>query len=132
MGIICRVPLASGLLTGRYDASTAFGANDHRSYNRNGEAFDKGETFSGVDYELGLQAVEQLKALFGTGDLIPYALRWVLMQEAVTTVIPGASKTGQVRSNVRAAELPALTPQQMDGVRAIYDRYIRPSVHDNW
>lgn len=132
VGIICRVPLASGLLTGRYHAATTFGANDHRSYNRNGEAFDKGETFSGVDFNLGLEAVEQLKALFQTEDLIPYALRWILMQEAVTAVIPGASKTAQVLSNVRAAEFPALTPQQMEGVRAIYDRYIRPSVHDHW
>lgn len=132
VGIICRVPLASGLLTGRYNAATTFGANDHRSYNRNGEAFDKGETFSGIDFNLGLEAVEQLKALFQTEDLIPYALRWILMQEAVTAVIPGASKTAQVLSNVRAAELPALTPQQMEGVRAIYNRYIRPSVHDHW
>lgn len=132
VGIICRVPLASGLLTGRYHAATTFGANDHRSYNRNGEAFDKGETFSGIDFNLGLEAVEQHKALFQTEDLIPYALRWILMQEAVTAVIPGASKTAQVLSNVRAAELPALTPQQMEGVRTIYDRYIRPSVHEHW
>ena len=132
VGILARVPLASGLLTGHYSKNTTFGAGDHRSYNRNGEAFDKGETFSGVDYDLGLKAVEELKKLFGTDDLIPYALRWILMHDTVTSVIPGASKREQVLSNVRAAQLPALTKEQMDGVTAIYDRYIRESVHSNW
>ena len=132
IGILARVPLASGLLTGRYTKDTRFGQNDHRSYNRNGEAFDKGETFSGVDYEQELRAVAELKKLFGTEDLIPYALRWILMQEAVSAVIPGASRPEQVRANVKAAQLPALSPEQMEGVRAIYDRYIRASVHPNW
>ena len=132
IGILARVPLASGLLTGRYTKDTRFGQNDHRSYNRNGEAFDKGETFSGVDYEQGLRAVAELKKLFGTEDLIPYALRWILMQKAVSAVIPGASRPEQVRANVKAAQLPALSPEQMEGVRAIYDRYIRASVHPNW
>ena len=132
IGILARVPLAGGLLTGRYTKDTRFGQNDHRSYNRNGEAFDKGETFSGVDYEQGLRAVAELKKLFGTEDLIPYALRWILMQEAVSAVIPGASRPEQVRANVKAAQLPALSPEQMEGVRAIYDRYIRASVHPNW
>lgn len=132
VGIITRVPLASGLLTGRYDKNTKFGENDHRTYNRNGESFDKGETFSGVDYELGLTAVEELKKLFNTDDLIPYALRWILMHDAVSTVIPGASRKEQVLSNVRAAELPELTKEQMDGVQNIYDKYIRSSVHNNW
>lgn len=132
ISILARVPLASGLLTGRYTKDTRFGQNDHRSYNRNGEAFDKGETFSGVDYEQGLRAVAELKKLFGTEDLIPYALRWILMQEAVSAVIPGASRPEQVRANVKAAQLPALSPEQMEGVRAIYDRYIRASVHPNW
>ncbi len=132
IGIIARVPLASGLLTGKYSSGTVFGEKDHRSYNRNGEAFDKGETFSGVDYELGLQAVEELKQLFGTSDLIPYALRWILMHDAVSVVIPGASKTEQVASNVRAAQIPALTQEQMDGVQKIYDRYLRASIHNNW
>lgn len=132
IGILARVPLASGLLTGRYTKDTRFGQNDHRSYNRNGEAFDKGETFSGVDYEQGLRAVAELKKLFGTEDLIPYALRWILMQEAVSAVIPGASRPEQVHANVKAAQLPALSPEQMEGVRAIYDRYIRASVHSNW
>ena len=132
ISILARVPLASGLLTGRYTKDTRFGQNDHRSYNRNGEAFDKGETFSGVDYEQGLRAVAELKKLFGTEDLIPYALRWILMQEAVSAVIPGASRPEQVRANVKAAQLPALSLEQMEGVRAIYDRYIRASVHPNW
>lgn len=132
IGILARVPLASGLLTGRYTKDTVFGKEDHRSYNRNGEAFDKGETFSGVDYDLGLKAVEELKKLFGTEDLIPYALRWILMHDAVSAVIPGASKREQVLANVKAAELPSLTPEQMAGVRTVYDRYIRPSVHGNW
>lgn len=132
IGIISRVPLASGLLTGRYNQNTTFGANDHRTYNRNGEAFDKGETFSGVDYNLGLQAVEELKKLFGTEDLIPYALRWILMHKAVSVVIPGASKVEQVYSNVRAAGLPELSQEQMDGVKAVYDKYIKESVHANW
>lgn len=132
IGILARVPLASGLLTGRYTKDTVFGKGDHRSYNRNGEAFDKGETFSGVDYELGLKAVEELKKLFHTENLIPYALRWILMHDAVSAVIPGASKREQVLSNVRAAELPALTQEQMEGVSGIYDQYIRDSVHKNW
>ena len=132
IGILARVPLASGLLTGRYTKDTVFGAGDHRSYNRHGEAFDKGETFSGVDYELGLSAVAELKKLFNTEDLIPYALRWILMNETVSAIIPGASKTAQVASNVRAAELPELTDEQMAGVREIYNRLLRASVHASW
>lgn len=132
VGIITRVPLASGLLTGKFTASTTFGPNDHRSYNRNGESFDKGETFSGVDYDLGLKAVAELKELFHTDNLSPYALRWVLMNDAVSVVIPGASKASQLVSNIQAAQLPPLTQEQMDGVQAIYDKYIRASVHNNW
>lgn len=132
VGILARVPLASGLLTGRYTKDTVFGKEDHRSYNRNGEAFDKGETFSGVDYERGLQAVSALKKLFGTEDLVPYALRWILMHDAVSAVIPGASRAEQLLSNVKAAELAPLTTEQMNGVAAIYDQYIRASVHSNW
>lgn len=132
IGIIARVPLASGLLTGKFTKSTSFGANDHRSYNRNGEAFDKGETFSGVDYSLGLKAVDELKHLFHTEDLSAYALRWILMHDAVSAVIPGASKTSQLLSNIRASQLPALTQTQMDGVQRIYDQYIRDSVQNNW
>lgn len=132
VGIIARVPLASGLLTGRYTKDTVFGAKDHRTFNRQGESFDKGETFSGVDYALGLEAVSELKKLFQTEDLIPFALRWILMFDAVSTVIPGASNSNQVLSNIRAAELPALTIEQMNGVKEIYDRYIRESVHPLW
>lgn len=132
VGIIARVPLASGLLTGRYNAFTQFGKDDHRTFNRNGEAFDKGETFSGVDYQLGLQAVEELKALFGTEDLIPYALRWVLMNEAVSTVIPGASKVSQVITNAAVDNFPPLTENEMQKVEDIYNRLIRPSVHHLW
>ncbi|MDD0824326.1 aldo/keto reductase [Mannheimia sp. AT1] len=132
VGIIARVPLASGLLTGRYNANTVFGKDDHRTFNRQGEAFDKGETFSGVDYQLGLQAVEELKALFGTEDLIPYALRWVLMHDAVSTVIPGASKVSQVVSNAAVDTFPELTQAQMQKVEEIYNRLIRPSVHHLW
>lgn len=132
VGIITRVPLASGLLTGKYTASTTFGPNDHRSYNRNGEAFDKGETFSGVDYDQGLKAVAELKELFHTDNLAPYALRWILMNDAVSVVIPGASKASQLVSNIQAAQLPPLTQEQMDGVQAIYDKYIRSLVHDLW
>lgn len=132
VGILARVPLASGLLTGRYTKDTVFGQNDHRNYNRNGQFFDKGETFSGVDYEVGLQAVAELKKLFNTEDLIPYALRWILMHDAVSAVIPGASKQQQVLSNVVPAELPPLSTEQMNGVADIYNRYLRASIHQNW
>ncbi len=132
IGILARVPLASGLLTGRYGPDTVFAKHDHRSYNRNGEAFDKGETFSGVDYALGLCAVEELKKLFRTEDLAPYALRWILMHEAVSAVIPGASRQEQVLSNIRAASLPPLSREQMEGVAGIYDRHVRNVVHSRW
>lgn len=132
VAIIARVPLASGLLTGAYNESTTFGAQDHRTYNRNGEAFDKGETFSGVNYQNGLNAVAELKKLFATENLVPYALKWILMFDAVSTVIPGASKSSQVVSNVKAAQIPDLTQAQMDGVMEIYNRYIKAEVHNQW
>lgn len=132
VGIIARVPLASGLLTGKFTKETTFGQHDHRTYNRNGEAFDKGETFSGVDFESGLQAVEALKELFGTSEIIPYALKWILMHDAVTSVIPGASNSRQVTSNIAAASVPDLTAAQMAGVKKIYDKYIRSQVHQYW
>lgn len=132
VGIIARVPLASGMLTGLYTKDTQFGVKDHRFFNRNGESFSKGETFSGVDYELGLQAVEELKKLFQTENIIPYALRWILMHEEVSVVIPGASKASQVISNVEVTNLERLTSEQMDGVKAIYDKYIKESVHSMW
>ncbi len=132
VGIIVRVPLASGLLTGKYHENTTFNPNDHRTYNRNGEAFDKGETFSGVDYHLGLKAVNSLKALFKTENLAPIALRWILMFDAVSTVIPGASHPDQVVHNVTAMNLPPLTDEEMEGVKTIYETYIKDSVHHLW
>ena len=107
VGILARVPLASGLLSGKYDKSTTFGSDDHRHFNRDGEAFDKGETFSGVDYDKGLAAVEELKKLLhANDDLYAYALRWVLMFDAVSCVIPGASRVSQAINNMKALELP--------------------------
>lgn len=132
VGIICRVPLASGLLTGKFSTKSVFGQSDHRNFNRNGESFDKGETFSGVDYELGIDAVKEIKQLFGTDQLTMFALRWILMQDAVSCVITGASSAEQIKENVKAAELPALTEAQMIGVRTIYDKYIRNPVHYLW
>jgi aryl-alcohol dehydrogenase-like predicted oxidoreductase len=133
IGIIVRVPLASGLLSGKYSRATQFGSGDHRHFNREGAAFDKGETFSGVDYETGLKAVEELKALFpADADLAAWALRWVLMFPEVSTVIPGASRAKQVQPNLDAAKLRALTSAEMEGVKAVYDKYIKQSVHPQW
>jgi aryl-alcohol dehydrogenase-like predicted oxidoreductase len=132
-GIIVRVPLASGLLSGKMTPNTDFGPDDHRTFNRNGEAFDKGETFSGVNYNLGLTAVEELKQLFpGQEALAAWALRLVLMFSEVSTVIPGASRPDQVEANIKAANLPALTAEQMQGVQVVYDKYIRKEVHELW
>jgi aryl-alcohol dehydrogenase-like predicted oxidoreductase len=132
VGIIVRVPLASGLLSGKYHDKTTFSAHDHRTYNRHGEAFDKGETFSGVDYHLGLKAVNELKKVFHTEALAPIALRWILMFDAVSTVIPGASKPEQIIENVKATELPPLTEKQMKSVEEIYQTYIKDPVHHLW
>ena len=132
VGIICRVPLASGLLTGKFSIDSVFGASDHRFFNRNGESFDKGETFSGVDYQLGIQAADELKKMFGAGQLTEYALRWILMQDAVSCVITGASNPDQIKENVKASQLPILTKEQMNGIKSIYDQYIRNPVHFLW
>jgi aryl-alcohol dehydrogenase-like predicted oxidoreductase len=133
VGIIARVPLASGLLTGRFSRETQFGADDHRTFNRDGAAFDKGETFAGVNYEQGLAAVEAIKAIFPTEPgLAAWALRWILMFPEVTTVIPGASRVEQIESNLAAADLRELTVAEMDGVATVYERYIKPSVHHLW
>lgn len=132
VGIIVRVPLASGLLTGKYTASTTFGPDDHRTYNRHGEAFDKGETFSGVDYATGLHAAQRLKQELQADNLAATALRWILMHPEVSVIIPGASRPQQIVDNVAASQLPALTPAQMDIVRQVYDEEIRPSVHHLW
>ena len=133
VGIIARVPLASGMLSGRFDETTTFAASDHRNYNRGGEAFDVGETFSGVPYEVGLAAVAELRELLDPGmSLAQFALRWVIDQPGVSTVIPGASSVEQVRQNVAAAALEPLLERQHAGVREIYDRLIRPHVHARW
>lgn len=132
-GIIARVPLASGLLSGKMSKETSFGPEDHRNFNRHGEAFDKGETFSGVDFNLGLEAVEELKKLFpGQESLAAWAIRWVLMFPEVSTVIPGASRPEQLAANVRASALPPLSDEQMQGVAGIYEKYIKPDVHAHW
>ncbi len=132
-GIIVRVPLASGLLSGKITKDTQFDDQDHRKFNRNGEAFDKGETFSGVNLEKGLEAVEALKSLFSTTDnLAAYALRWVLMFPEVSTVIPGASRVDQVHANIAATKLPPLSQAQMEGVKKIYEQLIKEEVHAMW
>ena len=132
VAVIARVPLASGLLTGKLRADSQFATDDHRAFNRNGEAFDVGETFSGVPYDVGLQAVEELRPVVGDAPMAQFALRWILMNEAVSVVIPGARNPEQAVSNARAAELPALTTEQMDTTKSIYDRLIRPYVHQRW
>jgi aryl-alcohol dehydrogenase-like predicted oxidoreductase len=133
VGILARVPLASGLLTGKMQPDTQFAPEDHRNYNRHGESFDVGETFSGVDYQIGLQAVEELKALVTPGmDMTQFSLRWILMFDAVTCAIPGARRPAQVEDNVRAADLPPLSGDVMQRAQDIYDRYIRETVHSRW
>ena len=133
IGVIARVPLASGLLAGHYSRATRFGAGDHRTFNRDGAAFDKGETFSGVEFDQGLAAVEALKSLFhGELALASWALRWVLMFPEVSTVIPGASRVDQLEANLAAGALRPLTPAEMEGVASIYERFIKASVHQRW
>ncbi len=133
VGILARVPLASGLLTGKFNSQTQFAANDHRMYNRHGEAFDQGETFSGVDYETGLQAVEALRPLVPQGaTMAQLALRWILMFPEVTSTIPGAKNPEQAENNVKAAALPPLSDETMQRVREVYDTYIRSQVQDRW
>jgi aryl-alcohol dehydrogenase-like predicted oxidoreductase len=133
VGILARVPLASGLLTGKLTAASRFADDDHRKFNRKGEAFDQGETFSGVPYDVGLAAVEELRALLRPGEtLAQLALRWTLMFDAVTCAIPGARTPDQARANAAAADLPSLDQKTMDAVRDIYDRRIRGPVHEQW
>jgi aryl-alcohol dehydrogenase-like predicted oxidoreductase len=133
VGIIARVPLASGLLSGRYDETTVFAPDDHRSFNRRGESFDVGETFAGVPYETGLAAVRELSSLVGPGVAIAqFALRWVIDQPGVSVVIPGARNPAQVRQNAASAELPPLGEEQLAGVAEVYDRLIRPHVQARW
>jgi aryl-alcohol dehydrogenase-like predicted oxidoreductase len=133
VGILARVPLASGLLTGKLRADSAFAPDDHRTFNREGAAFDKGETFSGVPYDVGLQAVERLRPLVPEGaTLAQLALRFILMFEAVSCAIPGARNPSQARDNASAADLPALDAGTMAAVRNVYDELIRPHVHTSW
>jgi aryl-alcohol dehydrogenase-like predicted oxidoreductase len=140
VGIIARVPLASGLLSGRYTRDTQFGPKDHRNFNRHGEAFDVGETFSGVDYEAGVEAAREFAALAKAGDAgastaatpAQTALRWIIQQAGVTTVIPGASNPEQARQNSAAAGLPPLDQPTLDAIENLYDKYFRASIHSRW
>jgi aryl-alcohol dehydrogenase-like predicted oxidoreductase len=133
VGIIARVPLASGLLSGRYDENTTFGADDHRNYNRKGESFDIGETFSGVDFQVGLEAVRRLRPLVPQGaTMAQFALRWILDQPGVTVTIPGARNPEQARANAAAADLAPLPAETLAEVKNIYDELIRPQVHNRW
>lgn len=133
VGVIARVPLASGLLTGKMTAATSFAEDDHRRFNRHGEAFDIGETFAGIDFETGLAAVEEIRPLVPEGaTMAQLALRWILMFPEISTVIPGGKSPAQVADNAAAAELPALSEEAMRKVEDIYDRYARPQVHHRW
>jgi aryl-alcohol dehydrogenase-like predicted oxidoreductase len=133
VGVLARVPLASGLLTGRLRHDSAFAADDHRAFNRQGEAFDKGETFSGVPYDVGLEAVDRLRPLVPErATMAQLALRWILMEPAVTCTIPGARSERQATENAAAADLPALTDAAMQAAGEVYDELIRPHVHDLW
>ena len=133
VGIIARVPLASGLLSGRYTRDTAFPQDDHRNFNRHGEAFDVGETFSGVDFDAGVDAAREFAALaLPGGTAAQTALRWVVQQRGVTTVIPGARNPDQARQNSAAADLPPLDQRSLDAIENLYDKYFRAQVHSRW
>jgi aryl-alcohol dehydrogenase-like predicted oxidoreductase len=133
VGVLVRLPLSSGMLTGKLRRDSSFAPDDHRAYNRHGDAFDRGETFSGVDYERGLELVDELRPLVPAGSTMPqFALRWTLMFDAVTCAIPGGRTTAQVLDNSAAADLPPLSRDTMQGVQRIYDAKIRPLVHQYW
>jgi len=133
VGVLARLPLSSGMLTGKFKRESTFEPDDHRKFNRHGEAFDRGETFSGLDYELGLRAVERLRPLVPTGfTLAQLALRWILTFPAVTCAIPGAKRSAQVEENVRAADLPPLTDGTLRSIRELYDEQVREHVHHFW
>jgi aryl-alcohol dehydrogenase-like predicted oxidoreductase len=133
VGILARVPLASGLLTGKMSRETHFESDDHRTFNRQGEAFDRGETFSGVDYTTALDAVDALRPLVPAGmSMTQFALRWIGMFDAVTCSIPGSKRPAQAEDNFRAADLPALSPETMSAIQSIYDQRIKPLVHHYW
>jgi len=133
VGILVRLPLSSGMLAGKMTRSSTFSADDHRQFNRHGESFDRGETFSGVDYDLGLDVVDELRPLVPPGwTMAEFALRWILMFDAVTCTIPGAKRPAQVEDNCRAADLPAIPDETMAKVRKIYEQRIKPQVHNYW
>lgn len=137
VGILARVPLASGMLTGKLRRDSSFAADDHRNFNLHGQAFDVGETFSGVDYNTGLDAVEEIRALLpggasGSPSLAQFALRWILMFDAVTCAIPGGKRPDQVADNCRASDLPPLAPETMATIKRIYDEKIHSQVHTRW
>jgi aryl-alcohol dehydrogenase-like predicted oxidoreductase len=133
VGILTRVPLASGLLTGKIKRDTQFAPDDHRNFNRHGASFDVGETFSGVELETALQAVEEIRRIVPSGvSMAQFALRWILMFDAVTCAIPGGRRPSQVADNCAASDLPPLTPAAMAAVEALYDRKLRPLVHQRW
>ena len=133
VGILARIPLSSGLLTGKMNAQSKFGPDDHRTFNRHGEEFDAGETFSGVDFEIGLKAVEELRPLVPAGmTMAQFALRWIMMFEAVTCAIPGAKNPEQAKENALAGDFPALSEETMEKVRQVYDHLIRPQIHSRW
>ncbi|UBM60918.1 aldo/keto reductase [Marinilongibacter aquaticus] len=132
VGILARVPLASGLLTGKFSSSSTFEPGDHRNFNRNGEVFDKGETFAGIDYETGLKAVEALKEAFPSAHLSQLALRWILSFPEISAVIPGASSPDQIMKNLAAAEAPDISTEQKDIISDIYNAYIKSLVHQRW
>lgn len=133
VAVIARVPLASGLLSGKITRETAFAADDHRNFNRNGDAFDVGETFAGVPFETGLQAVEEIRALVpASTTMAAFALKWILMADAVSVVIPGARNAEQAKANAIAASLPAIPDAVMEATREVYYRLVAPHVHDRW
>jgi len=133
VGVIARVPLASGLLTGKFERATRFAPDDHRAYNRHGESFDVGETFAGVDFETGLAAVETLRPLVPDGaTMAQLALRWILDFDAVSTVIPGAKTAEQARANAAASDLPALSQATTAAIADLYRERIAPLVHQRW
>jgi aryl-alcohol dehydrogenase-like predicted oxidoreductase len=133
VGVLARVPLASGLLTGKIRETTEFPHDDHRNFNRQGESFDRGETFSGIDLAVGVRTAQALQELVPAGQsLAQFALRWILMFDSVTCAIPGAKRASQVEENVRAADLPPLSEQAMQGAARIYEQQIRPLVHQLW
>lgn len=132
IGIIVRVPFASGLLTGKFGKDTKFNENDHRFGNREGKWFDKGETFAGIDFELGVELVEKLKSIFKTQDLAPYALKWILMHKEVSTVIPGASKPGQITSNIDATKLKNIQKETLEEINKLYNQYLKKTTHQMW